>query len=51
MLDLQEMIEKYQERFLKTFKEDYQRYLFKKIDFEDLKSITQRFQLLQKLVE
>lgn len=35
MLDLQEMIEKYQERFLKTFKEEYQRYLFKKIDFED----------------
>lgn len=29
------MIEKYQERFLKTFKEDYQRYLFKKIDFEE----------------
>ena len=35
MLDLQEMIEKYQERFLKTFKEDYQRYLFKEIDFEE----------------
>lgn len=35
MLDLQEMIEKYQERFLKTFKEYYQRYLFKEIDFEE----------------
>lgn len=35
MLDLQEMIEKYQERFLKTFKEKYQRYLFRKIDFEE----------------
>lgn len=29
------MIEKYQERFLKTFKEDYKRYLFPKIDFEE----------------
>lgn len=35
MTNLRAMIEKYQERFLKIFRADYQRYLFHKIDFEE----------------
>lgn len=35
MKNLRAVIEKYQERFLKTLKADYQRYLFEKINFEE----------------